>query len=187
MVCHRRSHIVITVLTAFAVLAGTGTALAATATQQVTGGSLSFINSTPGDVSFPGVTLNGSNQTNTQTQAFNVSDATGSNAGWNITATSTTFTSGPNTLPTTATTIQSAPAIACDGGVGCTPATNAISYPYVLPADTVAPTATKMFAASINTGMGNQTITPTWTLAIPAATAAGTYSSTWTFSLTSGP
>lgn len=184
----RINHIVTVVLVAAAsAVACSTTAFAATATQQVTAGSLSFINSTPGDVTFPGVTLDGSDKTNTQTQAFNVSDATGSNAGWNITATSTTFTSGGNTLPTTATTIQSAPAIACDGGVGCTPATNAISYPYTLPANTVAPTATKMFNASAATGMGNQTITPTWTLAIPASTAAGTYASTWTFTLVSGP
>jgi hypothetical protein len=35
--------------------------------------------------------------------------------------------------------------------------------------------------------MGNQTVTPTWKLAVPASTFAGTYTSTWTLSLTSGP
>ncbi len=34
-------------------LTASGSALAATATQQVNAGSLSFINSTPGDVTFP--------------------------------------------------------------------------------------------------------------------------------------
>jgi hypothetical protein len=53
----------------------------------------------------------------------------------------------------------------------------------------MAPTATKLFTASANTGIGNQTFTPTWTLAIPAnAVASGTaYTSTWTLSLVSGP
>lgn len=185
---HVAEKSIVTVLAAaLASVVAAAPALAATATQQVNAGSLAFI-ATPSDVTFPAVTLNGTDQTQTQTQAFGVSDASGSNAGWNITATSTTFTSGGNTLPTTATTIQSAPAIACNGGSACTPATNStVSYPYTLPAAGVAPTATKMFSANASTGMGNQTITPTWTLAVPAATAAGTYTSTWTFTLVSGP
>jgi hypothetical protein len=44
-----------------------------------------------------------------------------------------------------------------------------------------------MFNASANTGMGNQTVTTTWRLAVPANTFAGTYTSTWTISLASGP
>jgi hypothetical protein len=35
--------------------------------------------------------------------------------------------------------------------------------------------------------MGNQTVTATLSLAIPADTYAGTYTSTWTISLLSGP
>jgi WxL domain surface cell wall-binding len=173
-------------------LTASSTAMAATATQQVNAGSLSFINSTPGDVVFPAVTLNGSDQVQTQTQAFDVSDATGSNAGWSITATSTTFTAaGIHTLSNTATTIQGAPGTACDVSSSCTLASNGISYPYVLPAAAVAPVATKMFNAAANTGMGNQTVTPTWSLSVPSTTWAGgagnPYTSTWTFTLVSGP
>src|SRR5579864_785035 len=84
---------------------------AATATANISAGSLAFL-SAPPDVTFTD-TLNGANQTVTATQALDVSDATGSGAGWNITATSTTFASGGNTLPTTATTVQSAPTTAC--------------------------------------------------------------------------
>ncbi|MEN0013494.1 MAG: WxL domain-containing protein [Solirubrobacteraceae bacterium] len=168
------------------------TASAATASETVTAGSLSFIGGTPGNIAFPGVTLNGSDQVKTQTQAFDVSDATGSNSGWAITATSTTFTAGgTHTLSNTATTIQSAPTDTCDASSTCTLATNSISTPYVLPAGTTAPTATKMFNAAAGTGMGNQTITPTWSLAIPSTTWAGgagsPYTSTWTFTLVSGP
>jgi hypothetical protein len=161
-------------------------ASATTATATLTGGSLAFINGTPAAVSFSGA-LNGANQTLTTTQPYDVSDATGSAAGWNVTATSTQFLSGAKTLAIGATTVPSAPSIACDATVTCTVATNTTTYPYTLPAATTAPTATKMIDASAATGMGNQTVTPTWSLAIPAATQAGIYTSTWTMSLVSGP
>jgi len=161
-------------------------ALATSATATLTAGTFGFINGTPGAVSFSG-TLTGADQTLSTTQAFDVGDATGSGAGWNITATSTTFTTGSHTLSTSATTVTSAPTIACDGGATCTTATNSTSYPYTLPAAGTAPTATKLFNAAVNTGMGDQTATPTWKLAIPASTFAGTYNSTWTLSLVSGP
>jgi hypothetical protein len=164
---------------------------ATTASEQINAGTLSFINSTPANITFPATTLNGTNQTQTQTQAFDVSDATGTNAGWNIQATSTTFTAGTHTLPTTATTIAATPTDSCDASSTCTLATNNISYAYTLPAAATAPTATKLFNAAANTGMGAQTITPTWTLAIPSSTWAGgagtPYTSTWTLTLVSGP
>jgi len=185
-------------LVALAAVATAGAAALPVASQATTAasvtlsaGSLAFINSTPAaTLTFPTTTLNGTNQTVTSTLAFDVGDATGSAAGWNVTATSTTFTSTTHTLPTTATTIASAPTASCDtGAAGCTPATTNVSYPYTLPAATTAPTATKLFNATANTGMGNQTFTPTLTLTIPAnAVASGTaYSSTWTLSLVSGP
>ncbi len=55
----------------------------------------------------------------------------------------------------------------------------------------VAPVATKMFNAAANTGQGAQTVTPTWSLSVPSTTWAGgagnPYTSTWTFTLVSGP
>jgi len=158
---------------------------AATATATITGGSLAFV-SAPPNVSFTD-TLNGTNQTVTATQALDVSDGTGSGAGWSLSATSTAFTTGSVSLATSSTTITSAPTRACDSGSSCTLATNSVSYPYTLPAAASAPTATKMFNAAANTGEGNQTVTATWSLAIPAATTPGTYTSTWTISLASGP
>jgi hypothetical protein len=170
--------------TTFAV--GAPTAGAATATATLTAGSLAFV-SAPPNITFSAA-LNGADQTTTQTQAIDIGDGTGSGTGWNITATSTTFTTaGAKTLPATATTVQSAPSIACDASVTCTTATNAISYPYSLPAAGTAPTATKLANAAANTGMGNQTVTPTWRLAIPGNSFAGSYTSTWTLSLVSAP
>ncbi len=176
-------------LTCGAMLVSTAAANAATATANLTAGSLGFV-SAPPNVTFSD-TLNGTNQTATSNQAIDVSDATGSGVGWNITATSTTFTSGTHTLGTGATTIASTPGVACDAAAaGCqlaTPLGTAVTYPYTLPAAATAPTATKMFDANTNTGMGNQTVTPTWSLAIPANSYAGSYTSTWTLSLVSAP
>ena len=106
-------------------------------------------------------------------------------AGWNVTATSTQFTSGSHTLPLNAVSVQSAPTITCD--TSCTLATNQIGYPYAVPAGVTQPTATKMFNAAANTGIGNQTVTPTFTLGVPANSLAGTYTSLWTFTLSTGP
>jgi hypothetical protein len=166
----------------------TSPAGATTASATLTAGSLGFA-STPGNVTFPSVALNGQNRSVNASQPLDIADATGSGAGWNVTATSTLFSSGSYTLPAGATTITSAPAAAtCDTGVTCTPAaSNSVSYPYSLPAANTAPTATKLFTAGIGTGMGDQTLNPSWSLAIPANAYAGNYTSTWTLSLVSGP
>jgi hypothetical protein len=172
--------------------AGAGTILAValpvaatTGTATISAGSLAFA-SAPPNVSFS-ATLNGLDQTSSANEAVDVSDATGSGTGWNLTATSTTFTTGTKSLSTSATTLTGAPTDACDTGATCSLATNSISYPYALPAGTTAPTATKVYDAAANTGMGNQTVTPVWKLSVPANTFAGTYTSTWTISLVSGP
>ena len=67
------------------------------------------------------------------------------------------------------------------------PATDAVSYPYVLPTGTSPPAATALYSAAVGTGMGDQTVTPSFSLAVPANAAAGAYSATWTFSLVAGP
>lgn len=150
-------------------------------------GSLGFV-TPPAAVVFT-ASLTGTDQTASATQSLDVSDQTGTNAGWNITATSTTFaTAAPvHALPATATTIDNAPTTACDAASACTLAQNSVTYPYMLPAAGVAPTATKLFNAAINSGQLNQTVTVTWHLAIPANTFSGAYASTWTISLVSGP
>jgi len=161
---------------------------ATSASETLTAGTLGFV-SNPGTVTFPSTTLNGQDKTVTASQPLDVADATGSGAGWNVTATSTLFKSGTNTLPSGATTIGSSPGTpTCDTGVTCTVGgATSVAYPYSLPAAASAPTATKMFNAPAGTGMGDQTISPTWTLAIPANAYAGNYTSTWTLSLVSGP
>lgn len=185
----RRGVLLLAAPLALSALALPTTAIAATATasETITGGSLTFINGSPTPVTFPPTTLNGTDQTVSQTQTLDISDARGTGAGWNVTATSTAFNNGSVSLPNGSTTITTAPAVACDSGVACVTPTNSITYPYTLPAAAVAPTATKMYNAATSTGTGAMTVTPTWRLLVPATAAVGTYTSTWTLSLVSGP
>ncbi|HEX8629835.1 MAG TPA: WxL domain-containing protein [Catenuloplanes sp.] len=144
---------------------------------------------TPGSVAFT-ATLTGAPQNVTATQNLAVSDLTGSEAGWHITATSTQFViSGGGTLPLTAVTVPATPTRTCDVGTpSCTLAVPGVSYPYTLPAAAgVAPTATKIYNATAGTGMLSQTVVATMQLAIPANARAGVYQSTWTYSLVSAP
>jgi hypothetical protein len=183
---YRFAGVVTVALLALAAAAPSAGATAATAT--LTGGSLAFV-TTPAAVAFPSTALNGLNQSiNAPAQPFDVGDATGSAAGWNITATSTQFLAGALTLPTAATTLPAPATPTCDGAGTCTLATPAtVTYPYSLPAATTAPTATRMYSATVGTGIGNQTLNALWALAIPASARAGAYASVWTLSLVSGP
>lgn len=182
-----------TALTGASLVGLAGPALASsTATADVSAGTFGFV-STPGNPSLGAVTLNGTDQTDTGTLPMDVGDNTGSGNGWNITMTSTPFTTTTSgglqqSLSASATTVQSAPTDTCDAQVSCTPATNSVTYPV-----TLGSTAAKIYNAAAGTsttagtGMGDQTVTPTFTVAIPANAYAGTYTSTWTISLVSGP
>ena len=156
------------------------------ATATLTSGVLSFV-AAPGNLAFPAVDLDGVDQMTSASLGIGISDGTGSGAGWALDATSTTFSNGTSELPADSVTVDTAPSVACDTGADCTPATDGVSYPYVLPAGTSAPPATALFSAAVGTGMGDQTVTPVFSLAVPANAAAGAYSATWTFSLVSGP
>jgi hypothetical protein len=163
----------------------TAHAAAVTATGTVTGSTLSATTAaTPtfsanvdlGD-SFP-----------TYTIPLTVQDSRGNGSGWNVTVTSTTFTTGGGTPSLLATNASSLTGItsACASGT-CTNPTNALTYPVTVPAASTAPAAVKFFNAAVNTGMGRFTVTPTVTVFVPQNTFAGTYSSTVTLSIVSGP
>jgi hypothetical protein len=148
------------------------------------GGSLSL--SAPGTLSFPTVTLNGTNQTRAASLVLTVDDQTASNSGWNVTGTSTTFTkAGGRTLPTTATSVTSASAAAATRN--CSLPTSTIGYPATLPAGGLPPTPVKLYNASAGTGSGPTNVTLGFQIAIPANAYNGSYSSTWTFAIVSGP
>jgi hypothetical protein len=129
-------------------------------------------------------------QTPTYTLPLTVVDTrTGSAAGWNVTITSTQLSTGgatPRTLATTASNVQSV-ASACAGGASCVNPINSVTYPFGVPAGSTAPAAVKMANAAAGTGSGIFTITPTIGVAVPANSYAGSYTSTVTIALVSGP
>jgi hypothetical protein len=162
--------------TAYADTSGTAT---------ITGGTLTLISPTTVDFA---AALNGTDQDIAAPQALDVWDDTGSGAGWNITATSTTFTTGVHTLSTSAVTVLSSPTVVLDAGAGTgTLAVTDVNYPYTLPAAATAPTASKLFNATAASGMGHETATATMHLAVPRTAFAGVYTSDWRYSLVSAP
>ena len=159
-------------------------ALAANATATLTGaGSPAILSSTTPSWA---QTLDGLDHTVTATATVDVSDATGSGLGWNLTLSGAVLTSGGHTLaqPSTA---AAASFPSCDASSSCTlPTSNvgtgSVSYPY-----TVGTTASKFYSATAGTGLGRMTGTNTWSLSIPASSFAGTYLGAWVYSVVSGP
>lgn len=137
------------------------------------------------------VTLNGTNQAPTDQMTIHVTDTTGTNAGWNLAIASTEFTTGgttPRTLATNALRITGATATAtCTAGPDCVDPTNGITYPLTVPAGPTAPTAVKFYNAAVDTGMGEFDVKPTLQLNVPANAYAGSYTSTITITIASGP
>jgi hypothetical protein len=140
----------------------------------------------PGTASFPTVTLDGTDQTASTTVTLKPDDESAGHVGWNVTETSTTFNDGSgHTLPTTAT-VTTAASTATTGGNWVMP-TNSITYPVTLPAGATAPTPVKAYNAASATGQGPTNVTLTYQLAVPANAHHGTFTSTWTFAIVSGP
>jgi hypothetical protein len=157
---------------------GAQAASAATSTATLTAGTLS-ITAAASDFSYGPAALTGDAFTLPSSFAVSVDDATGSKAGWNLQATIGTLTNvGSDTIAASGHTIQS---VAVTGVTGTAP-TNSIAVGNPIPTS-----AAKIFNAAVNTGKGRSTETFTTQLAIPADTAAGTYSAVMTVSIVSGP
>ena len=112
-------------------------------------GSLSL--AAPSTMTLPSATLTGGNSSVSTTSVLTPDDETGSLLGWDITATSTTFTNGGGkSLPTTAATITGATSAAATDN--CSLPTNSVSYPLTVPAGGTPPTAVKVFNAAAASG-----------------------------------
>jgi hypothetical protein len=180
-----------------AIAAGSSCTLTGTAT--LTGGSLTLTSPTALGWS---ATLNGANQnlydTTSGDETYTVDDATGSGTGWNVTVSATQFTTGSHTLANTGTlstngsltsaTATTAPASACATGSTCTLPSNTTTYPVAITTAASSPTAVKVFDDAASNGLGQITVSNIgWWVAVPANTLAGTYTSTFTFQISSGP
>jgi WxL domain surface cell wall-binding len=172
--------IIITISTSASAFASSG---GGTVSSTITGGSLTETNSAP---IINDETLDGLDQTLTITMPIAISDTTGSGDGWNVTITSTTFTTGTRSLANNATTVTAISA-ACHTNSTCTLPKNAVKYPLIIPADATAPGAVKLFKAASNTGMGQIDLTPTIEVALPANVYAGIYRSTIIIAIIDAP
>jgi hypothetical protein len=145
-------------------------------------------------------TLNGLDQeaVDTTDTSFVVNDARATGVGWNVTAAATTFTDGTDTLADASTfsingsvssaTVGATPTNACSAGSTCTVADDtALAYPIAIP--TGAAVAGKpVYEAADHSGLGSITVsTVGWWIAVPADTVPGTYLSTVTLDIVSGP
>jgi hypothetical protein len=133
------------------------------------------------------VTLNGTDQTAPYTLPVTVTDTRGTGAGWNLTITSTQFKTGaPVTRLAANASTMSASSSKCAVG-SCTNPVNTVTYPLAVPAGIVAPAPVKFFNAALASGLGTFTVTPAISVAVPANSLKGTYTSTITLAIATGP
>jgi WxL domain surface cell wall-binding len=187
-----------------------GTTCTMTGTMTLGAGTLTLTGASSGSLTW-GTTLSGLDQTTVDTaatdQTYTVDDATGSGAGWHVTVSATTFTTGggtPTTLNDTGTlstngsitsaTDTTAPSSACTSGATCTLPTNTTTYPVAITTAATSPTAYTVFDDSASTGVGSivvggpgPAVPVGWWLSIPATTKPGTFTSTVTMEVISTP
>lgn len=135
-------------------------------------------------------------------QQYSVADNTGQNAGWNVSVSATTFSDGSQTLPNTgvfstngSTSSPAAtvgPTVTCVSS--CVAPTNDVTYPVAITTAPSAPTSYVILSAAAGTGSGSFLVGGStyadpvgWWVAVPPTAYAGTYSSTLTFAIGSGP
>src|SRR6059058_4512268 len=123
-----------------------------------------------------GVTLDGTDKSGSYSVPTTVTDATGSGAGWNLTITSTQFTTGGGSPKTLATNASSITGVTNSCATTCVAPTNSITYPVGVPAGSTPPTAVKYLNAAAATGQGQFTNTPAVDVSVPSNTSVGSYS-----------
>ena len=151
--------------------------------------------------------LNGSNQgiadPTTAHQQLTVSDQTLTGAGWHVTVAATTLTTGVHALPNTGTLVltgstssvaaTTAPSATC--APSCVPPNDAaVTYPVAITTAATSPTPAEIYDAQTATGLGAITLggaspaSPAgWWVTVPGSAWAGTYTSTVTLAVVSGP
>jgi alpha-tubulin suppressor-like RCC1 family protein len=152
------------------------------------------------------VTGTGLNQSavdpNSADQQLTATDTTATGAGWHITVSATTFTSGPNSLPDTgavdftgsvsSSMAVDAPTATCVGS--CTRPTDTTTYPVVMATAVSLPAVYTVYDTAVGTGEGVMTIGGSgaanpigWWVQVPADAYAGVYTSTVALDVVSGP
>lgn len=136
----------------------------------------------------PVVTLNGTDQT--VSYALTLSMNTTLNSGWNVTITSTRFTTTTtptHTLSATASSISEVTVVCTAGQICLSMPQNTVVYPVAVPAGSPSPAAVKFYNAQNLSGLGTFDLSATISVTVPANTYAGSYTSTITLAYASGP
>ncbi len=154
------------------------------ATNACDGGALTL--TAPSTLTIPSPTLSGLNETVSSSVALDSSDMTGTGLGWNIQATSTIFSGSKGAPLSTSATSFTGASVSGSSGY-CVLPTSSVAYSVLLPAGSTAPTGAVIYNAGNSTGEGPFVITMAFSTAIPADAYAQSYSSTWTFTIVSGP
>lgn len=181
----------------------TGTPCTITGTATLGTGTLSL--TTPGSLAWA-TTLNGAAQnlvdTTTGDQSLTVDDARGTSLGWKVTVAATTFTSSGSTLADIGTffangnpgspVATTAPDGVCTVTNECTvPTGDTATYPLHITTAVTTPTPVTLYNAAVGSGSGSVIIGSAnpigWWLAVPGDVAAGTYTSTISLNVATGP
>ncbi len=152
---------------------------AESATVSISGGSISVATN---PIDFGIIALDGSDQTvDTQPSAWTAIDGRGSGAGWNVSVSSTDFTSAGGTITVDNFKMQLLDANVVTVSGNTAPTSLVTSYQPL----SAAPLA--MLSAAATTGMGTYDFTPDGRLIVPAESAPGDYEAFMTVTIGSGP
>jgi hypothetical protein len=140
-------------------------------------------------------------------ETYSVDDATGAAAGWHVTVSATTFTTGTLSLPNTGTFSANGslssigatgyPSTTCATGSTCTMPTHTTApttYPVAITTAASSPATSVIYDADANSGLGSVTIGGSssddpvgWWLAVPANAKPGSYTSTISLAVVTAP
>lgn len=160
---------------------------------QIIGGGLTITNMTVPN--FANVTLDGTAKATTTTaEGFSVTDARGTGAGWHVNVNATQFCKldgvgaacdlvTPRSLPTSSLSVPTLTVAKADATSSAVPTVT--GGPYLIDGATVSVAS----AAANGSGMGSYNFSQggDWTLTVPASAYVGTYRSTVTVSVLTGP
>ena len=133
-------------------------------------------------VTFPAVTLDGTNQTVSGSTAAWEVDAGGEAGGWNLTVASTDFTAAAKTIAVANFTIRLLNVdIVLGAGDPALPTSTQTTFA------SLSGTPLKIASAAVGEGDGQYELTPGFELTVPAETYTGAYSATLTADVAVGP
>ncbi len=182
-----KKRILIFLLVFVLLLGVTYSAYAESATVSLLAGTLS---ETIANVTLTTTTLNGLDQTTTSASGSNswtAADATGSGNGWNLTIEATDFSDGGSQAIDIDAGDQAFQIQLLDGNVGVTAGNTQPTSSVGTLTSMASGTPLKFLSAAAGDGMGTYTLAPNFSLMLPAELYAGTYTSTITVTIVSGP